>query len=94
MEYFPLGDLQTYLIEEPDPLPEPEAQQITFQILEGLKFMHDNGFAHRDIKPAVSLSQSFKFRLLIPSESPGTVSTATRLVDQNQRFWYYQEIPR
>jgi serine/threonine protein kinase len=52
MEYFPLGDLQNYLSL---PLPENEVKQITSQVLEGLTFMHDNGFAHRDLKPTVSL---------------------------------------
>jgi serine/threonine protein kinase len=52
MEYFPLGDLQSYLS---SPLSEKEAKQIASQILEGLSFMHDNGFAHRDLKPTVSL---------------------------------------
>jgi len=52
MEYLENGDLQRYLLESP-PLPEQEAGDITFQILEGLSFMHDNGFAHRDLKPAV-----------------------------------------
>lgn len=51
MEYFPLGDLQRYLTR---PLPESEAQQITFQILEGVRFMHESHYAHRDLKPAVS----------------------------------------
>jgi Protein kinase domain len=51
MEYFPLGDLQSYLS---SPLPEKDTQQITYQVLEGLLFMHDNGFAHRDLKPNVS----------------------------------------
>jgi serine/threonine protein kinase len=53
MEYFPLGDLQPYLS---SPLPEKDVQQITYQILEGLLFMHDNGFVHRDLKPNVSFS--------------------------------------
>jgi serine/threonine protein kinase len=53
MEYFQHGDLQDYLSSTP-PLPEVETQQITSQILEGLSFMHDNGFAHRDLKPRVS----------------------------------------
>ncbi|KAH7072779.1 kinase-like domain-containing protein [Paraphoma chrysanthemicola] len=58
MEYFPLGDLQGYLS---DPLPESEVQQICFQTLEGLEFMHSNGFAHRDLKPS---------NLLVRSQNP------------------------
>jgi serine/threonine protein kinase len=87
MEYFPLGDLQSFLNDAPNPLAEPEVQQITFQILEGLKFMHDNGFAHRDIKPAVSLTISAsKLYMLILLEHPRPVSATARLVDQNQRL--------
>lgn len=52
MEYFPHGNLQRYLSSL---IPEIETQQIASQILEGLSFMHDNGFAHRDLKPAVSI---------------------------------------
>lgn len=55
MEYLPHGDLHQHLSR---PLPEHEGQQIVFQILEGLDFMHDSGFAHRDLKPAVSQGQS------------------------------------
>lgn len=44
MEYLPDGDLHGYLR---SPLPEGEGQNIVSQILEGLDFMHDNGFAHR-----------------------------------------------
>jgi serine/threonine protein kinase len=53
MEYLPHGDLHKYLS---SPLPETDAQHIVSQILEGLDFMHENGFAHRDLKPAVSLT--------------------------------------
>ncbi len=50
MEYFPLGDLEMYL---GLPLPETQAQRIVRQVLQGLVFMHENNFAHRDLKPQV-----------------------------------------
>ena len=53
MEYFEHRDLQRHLSTLP-PLPEVEAQQITFQLLEGLQFMHENHYSHRDLKPGVS----------------------------------------
>lgn len=52
MEYFEKGDLQSYLVK---PFPEAETQEVSLQVLEGLSFMHDNGFAHRDLKPGVSI---------------------------------------
>jgi serine/threonine protein kinase len=52
MEYLPRGDLHQYT---GMPLTEREGQQITSQILEGLDFMHSNGFTRRDLKPAVSI---------------------------------------
>ncbi|PLB49671.1 kinase-like protein [Aspergillus steynii IBT 23096] len=57
MEYLELGDLHTYLHHKP-PLPEHEAKEITFQILDGLFLMHDNEFAHRDMKPRNILLKS------------------------------------
>lgn len=54
MEYFPLGDLREYLLNSSS-LPEPEAQQVVFQLTEGLVLLHENGFAHRDLKPGVSV---------------------------------------
>jgi serine/threonine protein kinase len=60
MEYMPLGDLEQNLqyIEKSStqtgpPLSEEEVQEISRQILEGLKIMHAEGFAHRDLKPQV-----------------------------------------
>lgn len=53
MEFLPYGDLQQHLS---SPLSEYEGRQIVFQLLEGLDFMHDNGFAHRDLKPAIRAS--------------------------------------
>jgi serine/threonine protein kinase len=57
MEFCPLGDLQRY-ISSKSSLPLTEAQELTYQILEGLHEMHENGFTHRDLKPAVSISCS------------------------------------
>lgn len=51
MEYFPLGDLQSY-ISKHAPIDEADVCEITYQILEGLRNMHQEGFAHRDVKPA------------------------------------------
>jgi len=48
MEYLAHGDLKKHLVR---PLPEDEARTIGRQVLEGLKYMHENGFAHRDLKP-------------------------------------------
>ena len=52
MEYFGLGDLHRHTFSLA-PLPESEAKMISSQILEGLSFMHENEFAHRDLKPSV-----------------------------------------
>lgn len=56
MEYLPSGDLYKCLSDR-SALSEQEAQDITFQILEAISFMHDNDFAHRDLKPQVVLSR-------------------------------------
>ena len=60
MEYMPLGDLEQNVLEIENspthsgpPLLEEEVQEISRQILEGLKIMHAEGFAHRDLKPQV-----------------------------------------
>lgn len=57
MEYCEHGDLRKYLTDRPK-IPEEEAQDITRQLLVGISLMHKAGFAHRDIKPAVSLDPS------------------------------------
>jgi hypothetical protein len=50
MEYFPYGDLDKYITED---ITENDVIQITTNLLEGLKIMHAEGFAHRDLKPQV-----------------------------------------
>ncbi|OAA47383.1 Protein kinase-like domain protein [Beauveria brongniartii RCEF 3172] len=52
MEYLQHGDLQKHLAR---PLSEQEAKLITTQIIEGLGFMHENGFTHRDLKPGKNI---------------------------------------
>jgi serine/threonine protein kinase len=54
MEYLELGDLQNYM-DDNDRLVEASVGHVIAQIVEGLSFMHVNGFAHRDMKPNVSL---------------------------------------
>ena len=53
MEYLPEGDLTKH-ISTRAPLPQETVKNISKQILEGLQVMHQEGMAHRDIKPAVS----------------------------------------
>ena len=55
-EFFEHGDLGAYL-EEHSRLIEDDAADITANVLEGLTFVHDLGFAHRNIKPEVLSSQ-------------------------------------
>ncbi|KAK6353613.1 hypothetical protein TWF696_005576 [Orbilia brochopaga] len=52
MEYLPHGSLQHHLRAiEPQTISEWETRAICSQLVRGLVFMHDNGIAHRDIKP-------------------------------------------
>lgn len=52
MEYCEHGDLKRYLADFKT-LPENQVHEIAPQILGALASMHENGFAHRDLKPAV-----------------------------------------
>jgi serine/threonine protein kinase len=54
MEYCEDLDLGRYL-RIYECLPEEQVKEITYQLLVGLVFMHESGFAHRDLKPAVSM---------------------------------------
>jgi serine/threonine protein kinase len=55
MEYCELGDLQRYLFKKCKDrrLPENQAHDIASQVLDALTRMHEEKFAHRDLKPAV-----------------------------------------
>lgn len=51
MEYMPNGDLQTYMLNHRDLRPS-EIWSISFQMLQGVDFMHKKGVSHTDLKPA------------------------------------------
>ena len=53
MEFFPEGDLYAY-IRDHQRLREDECSHIISQVLSGVAIMHEEGFAHRDVKPQVS----------------------------------------
>jgi serine/threonine protein kinase len=76
MEYMEYGDLASHLKR---PLPENEAREITLQIAEGLKLLHENGFAHRDLKPAVK-SPSSRTEKIIANKSRISLSSAKALI--------------
>ena len=52
MEYLPLGDLGTYLMEF-SAIPEAPGKYVIRQILIALRMIHSKQLAHRDIKPSV-----------------------------------------
>lgn len=52
MEYCACGDLKNYLARN-GAIGETETQTIVLQIMRGLAHMHEERFAHRDLKPAV-----------------------------------------
>jgi len=66
MEYCEFGDLYQYLAATPTKsLNEREATTIIFQVLMGVRYMHENQFAHRDLKPNVRFPlSSFLHRYL------------------------------
>jgi serine/threonine protein kinase len=55
MEYCRHGDLHHYLISQRTVAVE-DVQQLTYQMLEALDQMHQNDFAHRDLKPGVRIT--------------------------------------
>jgi len=94
MEYCEHGDLHGYLSSVP-PLPEVQAREIIFQTLEGVRFMHENEFAHRDLKPNVCSLDSFVSEHGASNEKhhleyPYQISTARTMVGQDRRLWHIE----
>jgi serine/threonine protein kinase len=88
MEYCRHGDLHQYLSNRCSLLPA-EAQQLTYQILEGLHHMHENDFAHRDLKPGVCGKQILSKHLVTSSEHPYQINaTRGELVGSTCRLRY------
>ena len=51
MDYYPDGDLLTYLIAQPECcLQEPEARRVFHQLTDGVQFLHSLDIAHLDLK--------------------------------------------
>jgi serine/threonine protein kinase len=83
MEYLRLGDLARFR-DRNGAFPEKTAGLILRQVLEGIKFMHEINFAHRDLKPSVrDLFMIFQAEtltmaqnILVASTSPWTVKIA------------------
>jgi serine/threonine protein kinase len=69
MEYCRHGDLHHYL-KRKRLIPAREVQQLAFQMLEGLDQMHQNDFAHRDLKPGVRIDLLLDISQLILLEHP------------------------
>ncbi len=53
MEYLPAGDLEQFRTGSP-PFSGLHASCIVWQLVQGVRHMHENGFTHRDLKPGVS----------------------------------------
>ena len=90
MQFYELGDLDACV---KNPLPEDEARQISSQVTRAIRFMHDQDFTHRDIKPSVREKsvclQEIIYLRAGHTEHPCGVESA-QLVDQSGRFWNLQ----
>lgn len=92
MEYLRLGDLARFRNSD-GPFHPTTAGLIVRQVLEGIVFMHEISFAHRDLKPGVSEFLSVINQVTYRnSEHSGSVHKP--MESQNCRLWNQQTMPR
>jgi serine/threonine protein kinase len=80
MEYVPGGDLGS-LIGEKGPLPELDVKAMAGQLLSALKYLHEGGITHRDVKPD---------NILISSRDPFVAKLTdfglSKMIDSEETF--------
>ncbi|KAI1444009.1 hypothetical protein F5Y02DRAFT_190418 [Annulohypoxylon stygium] len=80
MEYVPGGDLGK-LVQDRGPIAEPYVKIMAQQLLDALKYLHENKITHRDVKPD---------NILIQSTSPLVVKLTdfglSKMIDTEQTF--------
>ena len=84
MEYISHGDLRHYMEVERS---EDEAKAVTRQLLEGLFVIHQEGFAHRDLKPEVRPSPPSRCKLPTDKEVEYLCGRGISHMGQNWGLW-------
>ncbi|KAM7216897.1 putative serine/threonine-protein kinase [Rhypophila decipiens] len=91
MEYLPHGDLYHHTQNMP-PFSELEASKVVRQLIQGVQYMHDNGFAHRDLKPhnilIASTTPSWQVKIADFGISKRAVQGGTQLRTMNGTMGY------
>lgn len=86
MEYLPLGDLEDNVLAVGGSMKEEEVREIAVQVLEGLRIMHLENFAHRDLKPKVGFGDLSRRRRLV--EGIRLTLKQNILVCQGRPHWW------
>jgi serine/threonine protein kinase len=86
MEYYSLGDLHGFKKSSP-PFSEVATSQIVRQLISGVHFMHESGFAHRDLKPGVSVPPHNTLSCFEISDPLGTPHSQNILIASTSPWW-------